>query len=1361
MNGTHTTLFEDEPQGPPGNVTQSGPTRNVRDYPYSGPSLPDRSRIDSRPLRYRNLRRKLTEGLRPGRAYSADFVKRTTGERRRMRFSVPVPARFRGATRRNWDPRRYNLLNVHDLDKGEPRMINLDSVLRVRGDGEEYRRYRGSSTNLPRDEREYAKDADGKHYPFGYGPDDVPQPPSPEFRGPRGQQRLRDFLAAGGGRYRSGSPVQRARQFAEDASEGQQFAIRPQTGRRQYIQQLRDYLRGLSDDAPADREDTAQVALQMGRSREWPRQVGPRIHVGGMLAAHREHRQADPSMADTGVQQERSDLRRLVSRLRSGDVRKDPRGGIEFDPDELDPSMPSPDEQRLIVGGGVMDARLAKVGGIRNARAASRIMPGGDLQDRELERDGVETINQVRPRTPSESLAYLSEKHDDPPTGTLLRMLRQGRISDQDREDMYDEYLAAVTSGGYSQGKPGDDPLYQAGVRSVNPSSLRYNPRQSPAPSDLRRESYTKNDYATMDRLADDEDDQQFAANPMSRVRVSAGGYRAGQYGKPGMGARQLRSMGIQPQRQAFAIRPQTGRRQYIRQMLDALNAPAGEEDAYVPADREQKYKRKDPRGGIEFDPDELDLSAPTADEQRYIVGPSIMDARLSRVGADPTKHQRGVIKQRAAASVLPGGQLQDYELERGNEWYQDRSRAWSSQRDTDVLDALENPQTVNESLAKLALRHGNLEAPDRLSDEDLLDIEREANKAFHKAGLKPAGLARQAARPVSEAAAMRDPMYYAGLRTGGHSGRKLPSETPSRGYNSGADVDEMRNLVSRWDDEDDQQFSREGTAEPPQISDTLLEALRLRLQPIPTVGISPTGAAVPPAYGQSFARKPRPVEVTDDMFEGTGEMIPEWRKYKIGGGTDLYAASTPEIAAAMNTRHGLVRTAAETKRLEAEANAAKIARMRRAASQRFMRDGMQQFALRDSQQLPHLRMRSEEEESKPFQPDPNAKPWGGGGRRRQGKWGDLPGFPMRPQREPRMPDAPKPPPSRRSDAPESLSSIRNRVMGAPQESRTPSRSSESMPLEAQSVADRYERSSSARPSSFPGAKRGAGSPYRGRRQMTGDLPALGRTIGVRSGERASSLAGMLTKAEGRHTLDDLGRKVDRKAFGGGGDSRSPWGGAYDYNTRDPFEGAYDYNRPRAIPASAQRPSAQAQLKPQRSLRLGMRGRIGRSRGMGLGINSRGQLRQLRRRGALERFGRGLLGMSTKRWVATGAPRRVPRGYEGLQNPWGRNVRLFSASGKQPNANPHDDQDFALDMGLFDRVARETAGAPRDMARRAWRSVDPRETSRQLAAKGYGRALRYPLAAGASLIDSTVLPGPMATQLVRRLPARRNRMGAA
>lgn len=96
-------------------------------------------------------------------------------------------------------------------------MVNLDDVRRVRADGVEFRPWEGSSTDLPRSVRRYAKNADERYYPAGYEPGGEGMTPHRDMRGPAGEQRLRRALRdRNWGRYQRGEGApRRLRQFSE------------------------------------------------------------------------------------------------------------------------------------------------------------------------------------------------------------------------------------------------------------------------------------------------------------------------------------------------------------------------------------------------------------------------------------------------------------------------------------------------------------------------------------------------------------------------------------------------------------------------------------------------------------------------------------------------------------------------------------------------------------------------------------------------------------------------------------------------------------------------------------------------------------------------------------------------------------------------------------------------------------------------------------------------------------------------------------------------------------------------------------------------------------------------------------------
>jgi len=75
-----------------------------------------------------------------------EFIKRTTGELRKMTCRRHVKKGVTGAGRKGWDKSSSDgLLTVYDMNKktadkrGAFRMINLDSIVRFKVKGQEYR----------------------------------------------------------------------------------------------------------------------------------------------------------------------------------------------------------------------------------------------------------------------------------------------------------------------------------------------------------------------------------------------------------------------------------------------------------------------------------------------------------------------------------------------------------------------------------------------------------------------------------------------------------------------------------------------------------------------------------------------------------------------------------------------------------------------------------------------------------------------------------------------------------------------------------------------------------------------------------------------------------------------------------------------------------------------------------------------------------------------------------------------------------------------------------------------------------------------------------------------------------------------
>ena len=72
-----------------------------------------------------------------GRVFSARFIKRTTGEIRNMNCRLGVTKHLRGGELK-YKPAEKNLVGVFDMKKGGYRTIDIDGLLEIRVDGEEF-----------------------------------------------------------------------------------------------------------------------------------------------------------------------------------------------------------------------------------------------------------------------------------------------------------------------------------------------------------------------------------------------------------------------------------------------------------------------------------------------------------------------------------------------------------------------------------------------------------------------------------------------------------------------------------------------------------------------------------------------------------------------------------------------------------------------------------------------------------------------------------------------------------------------------------------------------------------------------------------------------------------------------------------------------------------------------------------------------------------------------------------------------------------------------------------------------------------------------------------------------------------------
>ena len=72
-----------------------------------------------------------------GKIFRVEFIKRTTGELRVMYARIGVKKELTGVGQ-SFKPFDKGLITVFDMDKGEYRMINLDTVMNLKVIGQEY-----------------------------------------------------------------------------------------------------------------------------------------------------------------------------------------------------------------------------------------------------------------------------------------------------------------------------------------------------------------------------------------------------------------------------------------------------------------------------------------------------------------------------------------------------------------------------------------------------------------------------------------------------------------------------------------------------------------------------------------------------------------------------------------------------------------------------------------------------------------------------------------------------------------------------------------------------------------------------------------------------------------------------------------------------------------------------------------------------------------------------------------------------------------------------------------------------------------------------------------------------------------------
>jgi hypothetical protein len=81
---------------------------------------------------------KLEAAKSSGRVFGVTFIKRTTGEVRDMNCRGGVRKHLRGGELA-YDPKAKRLITVFDMAKGDYRMINCDSIIRIAVDGTTFR----------------------------------------------------------------------------------------------------------------------------------------------------------------------------------------------------------------------------------------------------------------------------------------------------------------------------------------------------------------------------------------------------------------------------------------------------------------------------------------------------------------------------------------------------------------------------------------------------------------------------------------------------------------------------------------------------------------------------------------------------------------------------------------------------------------------------------------------------------------------------------------------------------------------------------------------------------------------------------------------------------------------------------------------------------------------------------------------------------------------------------------------------------------------------------------------------------------------------------------------------------------------
>lgn len=88
-------------------------------------------------LTNRKATRIIRKAKESGKVFSVTFIKRTTGEPRRMLCRGGVTSKLKGGEKQ-YEPSEYKLSVVYDMEKQAYRSIPLDSVVQIKAFGKVY-----------------------------------------------------------------------------------------------------------------------------------------------------------------------------------------------------------------------------------------------------------------------------------------------------------------------------------------------------------------------------------------------------------------------------------------------------------------------------------------------------------------------------------------------------------------------------------------------------------------------------------------------------------------------------------------------------------------------------------------------------------------------------------------------------------------------------------------------------------------------------------------------------------------------------------------------------------------------------------------------------------------------------------------------------------------------------------------------------------------------------------------------------------------------------------------------------------------------------------------------------------------------